>query len=103
MCVSLLADTAPQHSMAGFALVMAASLAVYLQLMASLSKLLPLTVSGQQGYCSVCVCVSGHRQEFRADKTAAQCSGSYAEGGLDHFRKRIQLDSVLQYEHRPCR
>ena len=57
MCVSLLADTAPQHSMAGFALVMAASLAVYLQLMASLSKPLPLTVSGQQGYCCVCVCV----------------------------------------------
>ncbi|CAI8044199.1 Transmembrane protein 177, partial [Geodia barretti] len=65
---------APKHGLAGFVLVMAASLAVYLQLVASLS----------------------HRQEFRADKTAAQCSSGYAQGGLDHFAKRMKVDSALQ-------
>ena len=39
---------------------------------------------------------AGHKQEFRADKMAAQCSLSYAQGGLDHFAKRMKLDSILE-------
>ena len=39
---------------------------------------------------------AGKRQEFRADKTAAQCSSGYAQGGLDHFAKRVKLDSALE-------
>lgn len=38
-------DTAPRQSVARFALVMAASLAVYLQLMASLSKLSSISLT----------------------------------------------------------
>jgi Zn-dependent protease with chaperone function len=64
----------PHRSLAGFSLGMAVSLAIYLQLIASLSRW----------------------QEFRADKMAAQCSASYARGGLDHFSKRMKIDSVLK-------
>ena len=87
----LYTDVAPNHGLAGFVLVMAASLAVYLQLVASLSE-------HWKYYKEIVVkfvCV-GHRQEFGADKTAAQCSSGYAQGGLDHFAKRMKLDSALQ-------
>ena len=40
--------------------------------------------------------MSGQRQELRADRMAAQCSGSYAQGALDHFAKRMKLDSILR-------
>ena len=87
------ADFAPRRRMAGFALGMAVSLAVYLQLIASLSKALFRAHSADAW---TAVFHTGRWQEFRADKRAAQCSASYAQGGLDHFSKRMKIDSVLR-------
>ena len=85
-------DFVPHRSLAGFSLGMAVSLAIYLQLIASLSKLLRTLSPDMRS----AVFHAGRWQEFRADKMAAQCSASYARGGLDHFSKRMKIDSVLK-------
>ena len=40
---------------------------------------------------------AGHWQEYRADKTAALCRRSYAEGGVLLMQTNLQLDSILRY------
>ena len=42
------------------------------------------------------ICV-GHWQEFRADRTAASCHRSYAQGGIELMKTHIVLDSLLRY------
>lgn len=40
---------------------------------------------------------AGHWQEYHADKTAALCRRSYAEGGVQLMETNLQLDSILRY------
>ncbi len=42
----------------------------------------------------VCVCVSEERLNFRADRVAALCCKSYAEGGLETLRGYLQIEQM---------